>query len=91
MPKPKYKTIYIIIEDARETGLIRGDGCSGTICYSLEEVCTKILKRQWYFNPDMRTWIKDVWKKHGPVKAFHNHTCSAWIYSPTYVKRRIRI
>ena len=87
----KHKTIYILVEDARETGLTRGDGCTGTICYSLEDACIRILKRQWFFNPSERKWIKEMWKKLGPIKAYHEKTASAWLYCPSYIKRNIKI
>lgn len=87
----KYKTIYILVEDGRETGLLRGNGCTGTICYSLEEACIALLKRQWFYEPEQRKWIEEMREKHGPIKAYHNHTCSAWIYCPTYVRKRIKI
>lgn len=32
-----YKTIYILVEDSRETGFLRGDGITGQVCYSLKE------------------------------------------------------
>lgn len=87
----KRKTIFILVEDSRETGLLSGDGITGTICYSLKETCVKLLKPQSYFNPDQRKWIKEMWDKYGPIKAYHDHTASAWLYCPTYVKRQVKL
>lgn len=87
----KTKTIYILVEDSRETGLLRGDGVTGKICYSLKEACETLLRRVWYFEPSQRQWIKEKWDELGPIKAWHDHVCTAWLYCPVYVKRRIKI
>lgn len=87
----KYKTVFILLEDSRDTSMVHGNGCTGDVFYSLDDVCIKILKRQWYFNPDQRKWIKEMWKEHGPVKAFHSYTGTAWLYCPTYIKKRIKL
>ena len=48
----KYKTIYILVEDGRETGLLSGDGITGKICYSLKKACETLTKRVWYVEAD---------------------------------------
>lgn len=87
----KTKTIYILVEDSRDTGLLRGDGITGQICYSLKEACETLLRRVWYYEPAQRTWIKEKWAELGPIKAWHEHVCTVWLYCPVYVKRRIKI
>ena len=85
------KAIYIILEDNRETGLAHGDGITGKILYSLQDVCEFLIKRVWYFEPERRKWIEEMRAKHGVVKAWHNHIESAWLYSPSYIKRFVEV
>jgi len=56
-----YKTVYILVEDSRETGFLRGDGITGQVCYSLKEACEKLLRRVWYYEPTYRQWIRQTW------------------------------
>ena len=86
-----FKTIYIILDDHRETGWGSGDGISGGICYSKKEACIALLKRVWYYEPEKRLWIKEMWKKYGPIKAWHDHVSSAWLYNPVYVTKRVKL
>lgn len=83
----KTQTIYIIIEDCRE----RKEGVTGKIFYSLEDTCEFLIRRVWHFETGSREWIKQKWDELGPVEAWHKYVCSAWLYCPTYVCKRIKI
>ena len=85
------KAIYITVEDPRETGFQRGAGIVGKVFHSKKEVCEFLLKRVWYFEPNQRTWIEEVRKELGPIKAWHDRVQTGWLYCPTYVKRFVKI